>query len=94
MVLLTCATTTCVITHAKSIFARHGIPDTVVSDNGSCPDTKVGQQFAEHVASGMKPLVHIIQSVMEKLRKQFSQEGRQMRAVQVLVWLHAATEHQ
>ncbi|KAI7790353.1 hypothetical protein IRJ41_020250 [Triplophysa rosa] len=35
-----------VITHMKSIFARHGIPKVVVSDNGPCYNCKEFEQFA------------------------------------------------
>lgn len=46
--LLTSATANSVITHVKSIFARHGIPETVVSDNGPCYNCREWQQFAKH----------------------------------------------
>ncbi|KAK0147806.1 hypothetical protein N1851_012497 [Merluccius polli] len=46
MALLANLSSTCVITHAKSIFARHGIPHTVVSDNGPCFSSKEWQKFA------------------------------------------------
>lgn len=35
-----------VISHMKSIFARHGIPKAVVSDNGPCYNCKEFQQFS------------------------------------------------
>ncbi|XP_023814982.1 uncharacterized protein K02A2.6-like [Oryzias latipes] len=47
MALLTNSSSNCVITHAKSIFARHGIPHIVISDNGPCFNSKEWQQFAE-----------------------------------------------
>ncbi len=45
-----------VITHAKSIFARHGIPESVVSDNGPQYSSEAFKQFAkdfqfEHLTS-------------------------------------------
>jgi transposase InsO family protein len=36
-----------VITHMKSIFARHGIPETVVSDNGPQFSSKMFKEFSE-----------------------------------------------
>ena len=36
-----------VITHAKSIFARHGIPEVVISDNGPQFSAKAFQDFAK-----------------------------------------------
>nr|XP_061820643.1 uncharacterized protein K02A2.6-like [Nerophis lumbriciformis] len=48
MALLSSTSSNCVITHVKSIFARHGIPHTVVSDNGPCFNSKEWQQFAKH----------------------------------------------
>ena len=36
-----------VITHCKSIFARHGIPVKVVSDNGPCFNSREFRDFAE-----------------------------------------------
>uniref|UniRef100_A0A672S0A1 Integrase catalytic domain-containing protein n=1 Tax=Sinocyclocheilus grahami TaxID=75366 RepID=A0A672S0A1_SINGR len=38
---------TLVVTHMKSIFARHGIPQVVCSDNGPCYSSKDFQKFAE-----------------------------------------------
>uniref|UniRef100_A0A3Q2DFB3 Integrase catalytic domain-containing protein n=1 Tax=Cyprinodon variegatus TaxID=28743 RepID=A0A3Q2DFB3_CYPVA len=46
MALLTNTTSACVITHTKSIFARHGIPYMVVSDNGPCFSSREWQRFA------------------------------------------------
>lgn len=45
MALLSSTSSSCVIT--KSIFARHGIPHTVMSDNGQCFNSKEWQVFAE-----------------------------------------------
>ena len=36
-----------VITHTKSIFARHGIPETVISENGPQFSSDAYRQFAE-----------------------------------------------
>uniref|UniRef100_A0A3B3S2K7 Integrase catalytic domain-containing protein n=1 Tax=Paramormyrops kingsleyae TaxID=1676925 RepID=A0A3B3S2K7_9TELE len=47
MALLSSTSSSCVITHAKSIFARHGILHTVMSDNGPCFSSKEWQAFAE-----------------------------------------------
>ena len=44
--LLTKTTSDQVILHLKSIFARHGIPETMVSDNGPQFDSSVFKQFA------------------------------------------------
>ncbi|KAL7859480.1 hypothetical protein SRHO_G00146270 [Serrasalmus rhombeus] len=46
--LLSSTTASTVIMHVKSIFARYGIPKTVVSDNGPCYNCKEWQQFASH----------------------------------------------
>ncbi|KAL0151936.1 hypothetical protein M9458_052743, partial [Cirrhinus mrigala] len=69
----------CVITHAKSIFARHGIPQTVVSDNGPCFSSKECQDFSvqydfKHVTSspeyaqsnGKAEKVHILKQLLKK----------------------------
>lgn len=69
-----------VIKHTKSIFARHGIPQVVCSDNGPCYSGKDFQKFAEeygfrHVTSS--PLypqsngkaekgVHIVKLLLKK----------------------------
>ncbi|KAF7641973.1 hypothetical protein LDENG_00266950 [Lucifuga dentata] len=47
MALLPSMSATCVINHMKSIFARHGIPQIVYSDNGPCYSCKEFQSFAE-----------------------------------------------
>ncbi|KAL1264137.1 hypothetical protein QQF64_004492 [Cirrhinus molitorella] len=78
--LLTNTSSACVITHIKSIFARHGIPQVVCSDNGPCYSSKEFQDFAveydfKHVTSS--PLypqsngkaekgVHIIKQLLKK----------------------------
>ena len=36
-----------VILHMKSIFARHGIPSVVVSDNATCYSSRLYREFAE-----------------------------------------------
>lgn len=80
MALLSSTSSSCVITHAKSIFARHGIPHTVMSDNGPCFNSKEWQDFAKvydfnHVTSS--PLyaqsngkaekgVHILKQLLKK----------------------------
>lgn len=78
--LLTSATSNSVITHVKSIFARHGIPKTVVSYNGPCYNSKEQQQFAKqygfnHVTSSpqhpqangkVEKGVHIIKQLLKK----------------------------
>uniref|UniRef100_A0A3Q2Q5W3 Integrase catalytic domain-containing protein n=1 Tax=Fundulus heteroclitus TaxID=8078 RepID=A0A3Q2Q5W3_FUNHE len=46
--LLSSTNASIVIMHVKSLFARHGIPKIVVSDNGPCYNFKVWQQFASH----------------------------------------------
>lgn len=40
-------TSQCVINHIQSIFARHGIPETLISDNGPQFSAEVFQRFAE-----------------------------------------------
>lgn len=47
MALLSNLSSSCVITHVKSIFARHGIPYIVMSDNGPCFSSREWQKFAE-----------------------------------------------
>uniref|UniRef100_A0A8C6NY70 Integrase catalytic domain-containing protein n=1 Tax=Nothobranchius furzeri TaxID=105023 RepID=A0A8C6NY70_NOTFU len=47
MALLTNTSSGCVITHTKSLFARHGIPHIVVSDNGPCFSSREWKQFAQ-----------------------------------------------
>nr|AAI24691.1 Zgc:153522 [Danio rerio] len=80
MALLTNLTSTCVITHAKSIFARHGIPQIVVSDNGPCFNCKEWQKFAaqydfKHITSSphyaqsngqAEKGVHILKQLLKK----------------------------
>lgn len=56
MVLLLNTSSVCVITHWKSIFARCGIPNTVMSDNAPCFNSREWHDFAEqydfrHMAS-------------------------------------------
>ena len=43
---LTSTSSTAVITHMKSIFARHGIPHSVMSDNGPGPQFSADTSFA------------------------------------------------
>ena len=59
-----------VITHAKSIFARHGIPEVVISDNGPQFSAKAFQDFAKEYQ-----LTHRTSSPkgMEKLSGQWAQ---------------------
>lgn len=78
--LLTSTTATSVITHVKSVFARHGIPETVVSDNGPCYNCKEWQQFSmqygfHHVTSSPQHAqangkaekgVHIVKQLLKK----------------------------
>lgn len=78
--LLTSTTATSVITHVKSFFARHGIPETVISDNGPCYNCKEWQQFSQqygfhHVTSSPQHAqangkaekgVHIIKQLLKK----------------------------
>ena len=45
---LTSTTTTDIVKHLKSIFARHGIPETVSSDNGPQYASTEFRHFAEH----------------------------------------------
>ncbi len=80
MALLANLSSTCVITHAKSIFARHSIPHTVVSDNGPCFSSKEWQKFAvqydfKHVTSSphyaqsngqAEKGVHILKQLLKK----------------------------
>ena len=47
MALLSSTSSSWAITHAKSVFARHGIPHTVMSDNGPCFNSKEWQDFAK-----------------------------------------------
>ncbi len=70
----------CVITHAKSFFARHGIPQTVISDNGPCFSSKEWQEFSvqydfKHVTSSPEYAqsngkaekgVHILKQLLKK----------------------------
>ena len=81
--LLSSMTATCVITHLKSIFARHGICQILHSDNGPCYNCKDFQNFAEeydfrHVTSS--PLyaqsngksekgVHIVKNLLKKAQE-------------------------
>lgn len=56
MALVASISSACVITHVKSIFARHSIPNTVVSDNGPCFSSREWQELAaqydfKHVTS-------------------------------------------
>ena len=44
--LLPTQTAKCVIAAAKELFATHGIPDTVISDNGPCFSAVLFQEFA------------------------------------------------
>uniref|UniRef100_A0A3Q2EKA6 Integrase catalytic domain-containing protein n=1 Tax=Cyprinodon variegatus TaxID=28743 RepID=A0A3Q2EKA6_CYPVA len=76
----------CVIKHMKSIFARHGIPQVVYSDNGPSYSSKEFQDFAQeydfrHVTSS--PLyaqsngkaekgVHIVKQLLKKAQESHS----------------------
>ena len=56
---LTSTTAVSVISHLKSIFARHGIPEVVVSDNGPQYSSAVFEEFSkeyefDHVTSSPK----------------------------------------
>uniref|UniRef100_A0A3B3QWT0 Integrase catalytic domain-containing protein n=1 Tax=Paramormyrops kingsleyae TaxID=1676925 RepID=A0A3B3QWT0_9TELE len=78
--LLTSASTAGVVTQMKSIFARHGIPQVVCSDNGPCYSSKDFQRFAEeywfqHVTSSplypqsngkVEKGVHIVKLLLKK----------------------------
>ena len=80
MALLANTSSNCVITHAKSIFARHGIPHIVISDNGPCFSSREWQRFAEqydfqHVTSSphypqsngqAEKGVHILKQLLKK----------------------------
>uniref|UniRef100_A0A0S7ESR5 Gypsy retrotransposon integrase-like protein 1 n=1 Tax=Poeciliopsis prolifica TaxID=188132 RepID=A0A0S7ESR5_9TELE len=80
MALLANMSSNCIITHAKSIFARHGIPHVVVSDNGPCFNSREWQRFAEqydfkHITSSphyaqsngkAEKGVHILKQLLKK----------------------------
>jgi hypothetical protein len=55
IVKLTDTTSEGVIIEMKSIFARHGIPDTVVSDNGPQYSSQEFGRFAQAWQSHIKP---------------------------------------
>ena len=57
-----------VVTALKAMFSRHGIPTTLVSDNGPqyiAEDMKV---FAKSMVFNRLQIIHTIQSLMGKLR--------------------------
>ena len=78
---------TCVIKHMKSIFARHGIPQIVYSDNGPSYSCKEFQCFAEEydfkqVTSSplyaqsngkAEKAVHIVKQLLKKAQESNSQ---------------------
>uniref|UniRef100_A0A3P8U020 Integrase catalytic domain-containing protein n=1 Tax=Amphiprion percula TaxID=161767 RepID=A0A3P8U020_AMPPE len=80
MALLTNTSSACVITRTKSIFARHGIPHIVVSDNGPCFSSREWRRFAKqyefhHVTSSphyaqsdgqAEKGVHILKQLLKK----------------------------
>ena len=58
---LNSTTSTSVITAMKSVFSRHSIPDTVISDNGPQYDSN---NLLQHMDSTMLHPVHTIHKVM------------------------------
>ncbi len=84
--LLSGTTSTQVITRIKSIFARHGIPRTVVSDNGPQFSSREFRDFAEHYEFEYDPSSPLhaqsngraekgVQIVKQLLRKAFESGG-------------------
>ena len=58
-----------VITHCKSQFARHGIPDISMSDNGTQFDSREFRQFADEYGFELKtssPTYPLINGMVEK----------------------------
>ena len=53
------ATSAVVIQCLRSVFARFGVPDMVVSDNGTCFVSSEFEHFLEKMASGIPHLPHI-----------------------------------
>jgi len=53
-----------IIDHTKSIFARQGIPEVVISDNRPQSSYETNKQLAEGYHSSMSPAVLIIPEVM------------------------------
>lgn len=102
MALLSNMSATCVITHMKSIFARHGIPQIVHSDNGPCYSCREFQLFAQeydfkHVTSS--PLhpqsngkaekgVHIVKQLLKK-----AQDGKADPYLALLSYRASPLEH-
>ena len=65
---LTTTTFTGVINYLKSIFARHGIPQTIVSDNGPQFSSSQFSQFTKEFHITMSLAVLVICRQMERLR--------------------------
>ena len=60
-----------VIKHLKSILARHGIPQTVVSDNRPQYSSSEFAQFAKSINLTILPIAHIFHKQMENLKELF-----------------------
>ena len=58
-----------VISKTKSIFARHGLPETVISDNGPQKHTRI---LLRSTNSTTKQVAHIIRKVTEKLKELYA----------------------
>ena len=55
----------------KATFARFGIPDQIVSDNGPQYTSEPGKTFADSMTSHITHLVHIIHRATDTQRGQF-----------------------
>ena len=57
-----------VITHLKSIFARHGIPEVVVSDNG--PQLSCSHSLERNLGLNIRQVAQSILRQMEQQKEQ------------------------
>ena len=62
-------TTAEVVTHLKSLFARHGIPETLISDNGPQYSSREFAQFAEEYEFRHVRLAHTTLRGIERRRE-------------------------
>ena len=68
--LLHSATSSEIIQNLKAHFARHGSPETLISDNGTQYTSSEFQKFAQAWTSNTRPQALVTVNLMELLRQQ------------------------